>query len=86
MIWCRFQIGEDSAQRKTSFGILETTGVTEVWGNPLDDYAVSNHVYPLDEVKPARAHKAGDALRRRSQLLGACRGYGRTPRNASKLP
>ena len=59
MIWCRFQIGEDSAQRKTSFGILEDDRVTEVWGNPLDDYAVSNHVYPLDEVKLLAPIKPG---------------------------
>ena len=46
MIWCRFQTGQ-----KTSFGIVEGDQVTEVGGSPLREYAVTNHVYPLDEVK-----------------------------------
>ena len=46
MIWCRFE-----ADQKTSFGIVEGDQVTEVWGSPLEDYAVTNHVYPLNRVK-----------------------------------
>ena len=49
MIFCRFQLDQ-----KTSFGILEGNNVTEVWGNPLEDYAVTNHSYPLDQADRGR--------------------------------
>ena len=80
MIWCRFQTGENSAQPKTSFGIVEEGRVTEVWGNPLEDYAVSNHIYSLDEVKllapirPGMLYAAGPNYRGHVEGMAARRG------------
>ena len=75
MIWCRFQL-----DGKTSFGIVEGSNVVEVWGNPLDDYAVTNHSYPLDQVKllapiaPPMLYAAGPNYRGHVEGMAARRG------------
>ena len=75
MIWCRFQI-----DGKTSFGIVEGNNVTEVWGNPLEDYAVTNHSYALDQVKllapirPPMLYAAGPNYRGHVEGMAARRG------------
>ena len=75
MIWCRFQINE-----KTSFGIVEGNNVTEVWGNPLEDYAVTNHSFALDQVKllapirPPMLYAAGPNYRGHVEGMAARRG------------
>ena len=81
MIWCRFQL-----DGKTSFGIVEGSNVVEVWGNPLDDYAVTNHSYSLDQVKllapiaPPMLYAAGPNYR------GHVEGYGGAERVATRVP
>ena len=75
MIWCRFQLGE-----KQSFGIVDGDRVTEVWGDPLEDYAVTNHTYPLAEVKllapikPGMLYAAGPNYRGHVEGMAARRG------------
>jgi 2-keto-4-pentenoate hydratase/2-oxohepta-3-ene-1,7-dioic acid hydratase in catechol pathway len=75
MIWCRFQL-----DGKTSFGIVDGDNVTEVWGNPLDDYAVTNHSYALDRVKlvapiaPPMLYAAGPNYRGHVEGMAARRG------------
>jgi 2-keto-4-pentenoate hydratase/2-oxohepta-3-ene-1,7-dioic acid hydratase in catechol pathway len=75
MIWCRFQL-----DGKTSFGIVEDGHVTEVWGNPLQDYAVTNHSYPLDQVRllapiaPPMLYAAGPNYRGHVEGMAARRG------------
>ena len=75
MIWCRFE-----ADQKTSFGIVEGDQVTEVWGSPFEDYAVTNHVYPLDQVKllapvkPPMLYAAGPNYRGHVEGMAARRG------------
>ena len=75
MIWCRFQLGE-----KVSFGIVEDGRVTEVWGNPLEDYAVTTHSHPLDQVKllapikPPMLYAAGPNYRGHVEGMAARRG------------
>ena len=55
MKWCRFQSGQ-----KVAYGIIDDDTVTEVAGNPLEDYAryspYNNYprtasTYPLSAVK-----------------------------------
>lgn len=75
MIWCRFQTGQ-----KTSFGIVEGDQVTEVWGSPLREYAVTTHVYPLTGVKllapirPPMLYAAGPNFRGHVEGMAARRG------------
>ena len=75
MIWCRFENAG-----KTSFGIVEDGNVTEVWGDPLTDYAVTNHVYALADVKllapikPPMLYAAGPNYRGHVEGMAARRG------------
>ena len=75
MIWCRFEL-----DGKTGFGIVEDGRVTEVWGNPLEDYAVTNHSYPLEQVKllapikPPMLYAAGPNYRGHVEGMAARRG------------
>ena len=75
MIWCRFENAG-----KTSFGIIEDGNVTEVWGDPLTDYAVTNHVYALADVKllapikPPMLYAAGPNYRGHVEGMAARRG------------
>ena len=80
MIWCRFQTRDAVDAEQANFGIVEDDRVTEVRGNPLDDYAVSNHVYSLDEVKllapikPGMLYAAGPNYRGHVEGMAARRG------------
>ena len=75
MIWCRFQLDQ-----KISFGIIGGSNVIEVWGNPLEDFAVTNHSYPLDQVKlfapikPPMLYAAGPNYRGHVEGMAAWRG------------
>ena len=46
MKWCRFQVGQ-----QISYGIVEDDRVTEVAGNPFEDYTVTSASYLLSDVK-----------------------------------
>ena len=75
MIWCRYQLGEQA-----SSGIIQGGRVTEVWGDPLDDYAVTSHSYALDQVKllapikPLMLYAAGPNYRGHVAGMAARRG------------
>ena len=75
MIWCRFEV-----QGKSSYGMVEDGRVTQVWGNPLREYAVTVHSYPLDQVKllapirPAMLYAAGPNYRGHVEGMAARRG------------
>ena len=75
MIWCRFQSGQ-----KTSYGIVDGDRVTEVWGSPLREYAVTTHSHPLDKVKllapirPPMLYAAGPNYRGHVEGMAARRG------------
>ncbi len=75
MIWCRFEM-----QGETNYGMVEGDRVTQVWGNPLSEYAVTNHIYPLEQVKllapikPAMLYAAGPNYRGHVEGMAARRG------------
>ena len=75
MIWCRFEV-----HGETSYGMVESDRVTQVSGNPLGEYTVTNHIYPLEQVKllapikPAMLYAAGPNYRGHVQGMAARRG------------
>ena len=60
MIWCRFEL-----EGETNYGIVEGDRVIQVSGSPLGEYAVTNNIHPLEQVKllaplkPAMLNPAG---------------------------
>ena len=75
MIWCRFEL-----EGETNFGIVEGDRVIQVSGSPLGEYAVTNNVHPLEQVKllapikPAMLYADGPNYRRHAEAMAARRG------------
>ena len=46
MIWCCFEV-----EGKTNYGTVEGDRVIQVSGSPLGEYAVTNNIHSLEQVK-----------------------------------
>ena len=75
MIWCRFEV-----KGETYNGIVEGDRVTQVSGSPFGEYAVTNNVLSLEQVKllapikPAMLYAAGPNYRGHVEGMPARRG------------